>query len=714
MKIFLSAVSAQFKTCRDALASDLRAVGAQVIVQEDFQQHGYSLLEKLDEYVASCDRVIALVGDAYGWEPGDAARPIDRPPRSYTQWEYYFAQGDRLDGTKQPARPTYIYFAAPEYLAQYPVTEDSAAVDRQRAFVAEIRGTGKDYNVFTSVDELRARVLRDGFHLAERQPEPRNLPFASLGALFRGREPLLDRLRSGFNGVSATAIFGSGGIGKTRVAVEYAWRHADKHTAQLFVAADSPGSLLRNFAALTSPSILNLPEWARDDDDVRRDAALRWLAANPGWLLILDNVDTEAAAAAAEDLLASLAGGHVLITSRIMQWSAVVEPIELDTLSDESAADFLLARTKGRRRTLSTDDSDVAILAHELGGLPLALEQAGAYIAYRRCAFADYLAAWRSNINAVAGWFNARTMNYARSLAQTWQVTVEQLRPGDVALLRLFLWIAPEPFPRTLLQDGAANAVWQRATALFKQESNSAAGGDSNGNLTLEDALSDLLNFSLLKLTADASSVVLHPVIQQVLRQQVPEGSRKEWLNLSFMLVLTLVSLEELKRDSRSAVSGPLRVHQVALLINADDAGYLDEAPDAADTMDDIGGSLAGRGYNAEAEKLFRRALHKSEQAFGSEHVVVADRLRRLALLLSVADQAIEAEALLSRALAIHERELGDGDPIVADERDHLEFLRKPKGESGQTAVLQTLEKIGRRAKVRGIFLGEIGKTPHR
>src|SRR6185437_2701450 len=64
MKIFLSAVSGQFRDCRQALASDLRAMGAEVAVQEDFQQHGRTLLEKLQDYIDGCDRIIALVGDA--------------------------------------------------------------------------------------------------------------------------------------------------------------------------------------------------------------------------------------------------------------------------------------------------------------------------------------------------------------------------------------------------------------------------------------------------------------------------------------------------------------------------------------------------------------------------------------------------------------------------------------------------------------------------
>jgi hypothetical protein len=80
MRIFLS-ISTQFKACRKALASDLRAVGA-VVVRDGFTQHG-ELLAKLDRYFAGCDRVIALVGDAYGWEPAEPARPAGRPRRSY-------------------------------------------------------------------------------------------------------------------------------------------------------------------------------------------------------------------------------------------------------------------------------------------------------------------------------------------------------------------------------------------------------------------------------------------------------------------------------------------------------------------------------------------------------------------------------------------------------------------------------------------------------
>ena len=138
-KIFLSAVTGQFKACRDTLRSDLAAVGADVMVQEDFQQHGGTLLEKLEAYIDSCDRVIALVGSAYGGEPEPAAIPENAPARSYTQWEYHFARGERLDGTQAAAKPVFVYFATPAYLEQHPVEQSEAQALRQQPFIDTIQ-----------------------------------------------------------------------------------------------------------------------------------------------------------------------------------------------------------------------------------------------------------------------------------------------------------------------------------------------------------------------------------------------------------------------------------------------------------------------------------------------------------------------------------------------------------------------------------------------
>ena len=178
MRIFLSAVSAQFRACRDALASDLRAIGCTVKVQEDFQQGPRTLIEKLEEYVAQCDRVIALVGDAYGHEAaGDAVPPTD-PPRSYTQWEYLFAAGERLGRPGATPKDLYVYLASDQFLSANPVQQSGEEKRRQASFVQRIKDSGKHWASFDSLDQLCRRVLRDGWQMEDRpslpdaEPEP--------------------------------------------------------------------------------------------------------------------------------------------------------------------------------------------------------------------------------------------------------------------------------------------------------------------------------------------------------------------------------------------------------------------------------------------------------------------------------------------------------------------------------------------------------------
>jgi hypothetical protein len=367
------------------VASDLRAVGAEVAVQEDFQQHGRTLLEKLEEYIAGCDRVIALVGDAYGWEPDPEGPTPDAPRRSYTQWEYFFAQGERLKGERQSAKDTLVYMASPNFVASNPVNQSGEPKQLQQKFIDEIRRSGKDRNSFGTFDELCRLVLRDGFRMAERQRPPQNLPYPSLGTLFKGREGFLSDLwlslhPDGNGHAPATgykALYGLGGVGKTRLAVEYAWQHEQDHTALLFVVADSSANLRRNLADLTSARLLDLPQKDLPEEESRKDAALRWLYQHDRWLLILDNVNTAEVAADVEEMLARLRSGHVLITSRLAQWSAAVGAQELEELLPGDAASFLLERTEPKRKKLPSDAVDAAEVARELGGLALALERQG-------------------------------------------------------------------------------------------------------------------------------------------------------------------------------------------------------------------------------------------------------------------------------------------------------------------------------------------------
>ena len=235
----------------------------------------------------------------------------------------------------------------------------------QQAHRDHIFRSGEHYKEFASPTDLVREVFYD-LGLNPESVKVNNLPFKTLGSLFKGREDFLRQIRDVLGRVdhrghqrvaaitasaSAATVHGLGGIGKTRAAIEYAHRHADDFTALLFVRADSAAGLQQNLAALCGPLVLDLPEKEARETEVQVAAVLRWLQQHPGWFLIFDNVDSEAAAQAVEKLLSQLStAGQVLVTSRLSGWSGAVESLALDVLAEADAAAFLLERTEERRR----------------------------------------------------------------------------------------------------------------------------------------------------------------------------------------------------------------------------------------------------------------------------------------------------------------------------------------------------------------------------
>jgi hypothetical protein len=291
-----------------------------------------------------------------------------------------------------------------------------------------------------------------------------------------------------------------GGVGKTRLAIEHAWRQAGDYTALLFASARSAADLRTNLAGFCDPLVLDLPEQGRPEEAVRLAAVLRWLGERPGWLLILDNVDNPDAAAAVEEILPRLQGGQILITSRLADWSPAIQTADpLDVLEEGEVAAFLLARTESKRRETPADPQEAAAVARDLGGLALALEQAGAYIAKNGLSFSQYHQRWEARKAEVLAWHDPRLMHYPRSVAVTWQTTVEQLGAAERALLNALACLAPEPVPVLVLENWAVEGA--EAT----------------------DALAELASWSLARWTADKDAFTVHRLVQEITRRSLTE-----------------------------------------------------------------------------------------------------------------------------------------------------------------------------------------------
>jgi hypothetical protein len=190
--------------------------------------------------------------------------------------------------------------------------------------------------------------------------------------LFTGRDDLLARLFQDLTAggtavvVQAKTLHGLGGVGKTHLALEYAYRHAADYDLVWWITADQPAAIPGQLVALARR--LGIPEAAEQAETVA--ALLDELRHHARWLVIFDNAEDPT------DLRPYWppgGSGHVLVTSRNPSWGGLSATVPVEVLARAKAVEFL-------QRRAGLDDQAADALADALGDLPLALEQAAAYL----------------------------------------------------------------------------------------------------------------------------------------------------------------------------------------------------------------------------------------------------------------------------------------------------------------------------------------------
>jgi len=263
---------------------------------------------------------------------------------------------------------------------------------------------------------------------------------------FTGRDQMLVTLRDVLTGgdrAVVQALHGMGGVGKTQLAAEYAWRFAGAYELAWWIDAEQGGLIGDQFAALGAA--LGCVEAGARTEAVRA-AVLGELRDRDRWLLVFDN------AQAPGDLAGWLpGGGHVLITSRQHRWAQVAAPVEVDVLARGESVALLAGRVSGLA------EADAGRLADALGDLPLALAQAAEYLAETGMGAAEYLGLLGTRTREILD--QGHPVSYPMSLAAATGLAADQLARDDPAaaeLAGLCAFLAPEPVPVDLLTGAAA------------------------------------------------------------------------------------------------------------------------------------------------------------------------------------------------------------------------------------------------------------------
>jgi hypothetical protein len=222
-----------------------------------------------------------------------------------------------------------------------------------------------------------------------------NLP--ARPGLFVGRAGARARLdRQPGDGMAAQAVLGAAGVGKSALAARWAADRGDCRPAWWIIASSRPAvdAGLAGLAVALEPILATaLPASAL------RERAIDWLASHTGWLLVLDDV---ADPDDVRELVARVPAGRFLVTSRrATGWDGIAVTMPLDVLPEDEAVALLCSMLPG---TGFPEADGAAELCRELGCLPLALEQAGAWIAQSAItprAYLDLLARYPAAMRAV-------------------------------------------------------------------------------------------------------------------------------------------------------------------------------------------------------------------------------------------------------------------------------------------------------------------------
>ncbi|MHB8068046.1 MAG: FxSxx-COOH system tetratricopeptide repeat protein [Desulfobaccales bacterium] len=472
---------------------------------------------------------------------------------------------------------------------------------------------------------------------------------------FTGREKLLKDLRASLTAGQATALtqaalHGLGGIGKTQLALEYAYRHAPDYDLVWWVRAETTAALAADYAALAVP--LDLPEKEAQEQEAVVAAVRRYLEQRGKWLLIFDNA---AEPKNLNNYIPHGGGGHILITSRFSAWRGTAKPLEVKVWPRAEAAAFLL------KRTGQQDEAAAGELAQELGDLPLALEQAAAYMEACCQSLSGYLKLFRQRRQELLRQGRSY-QDYPDTVATTWELSfhkVKQESPAATDLLNLCAFLAPDDIPRELLVKGVKHLPTRLAQAVTDPLARNAA-------------LAALRRYSLMDVGAD--SLAVHRLVQAVVRDRLDNKGKKKWAGAAVEIVD--VAFPEGNFDVKLETwpwCGRLLPHALAAAGHAEN--FQVALPATGQLLNQAGFYLWIRAEFAEATKALKRSLTLVDACYGPDNPNVATRLNNLGAALQAQGDLAGAKAHYERALSIDEAAYGANHPNVARDVNNLGFV---------------------------------------
>jgi tetratricopeptide (TPR) repeat protein len=320
---------------------------------------------------------------------------------------------------------------------------------------------------------------------------------------FVGREEQLKQIRSRFrNGktvIVKQTISGLGGVGKTQLARKYAFERIQEYDVIWWINAESSETVFASVRPFLERK--KLLDVNGKDPATALAIFAEWFEKNEDWLLIFDNAEKYDCILPA---IPKSGRGSILLTTRLSQGEWLGEILQLSVFSEAEAVDFL------RRRTGLEDKDRADELAWQLGGLPLALEQAGAYIVENELkSYVTYIDLLKKDGLTIFD-ENENITDYEQPLKKTMRISLREIKHEAKLLLQMIAYFMPDDIPLSIFYDNA-EALPEPLKSDFQRQSRA------------NRILRDLTRYSLVK--RDDDSLSIHRLVQAVVLEDIGEDT---------------------------------------------------------------------------------------------------------------------------------------------------------------------------------------------
>ncbi len=328
---------------------------------------------------------------------------------------------------------------------------------------------------------------------------------------FTGRDDLLARLHGRLlpggrtTAVLPHALHGMGGVGKSLLTVEYVYRQMTEYDVVWWISAERTAQIFLSLVQL-APRLGIVPGNEASSAVTAVLESLRIGKPYAKWLLVFDNAESPEAV---QRFFPTGGPGNILITSRNPQWASIASPLEVDVFLREESRHLL--RLRGPE--ISDEDSDR--IAEELGDLPLAIEQAGAWLAETGMAVDEYLRLLKEKrVDLLRG---TVPLDNSQPVIAAWNISMDQLETKNLAaykLLQICSFYAPEAISRALFARMPRGSIAPELDAAFEDP------------IRLAQVIREIGRYSLARFNHRNRSLQIHRLVQAALQYRMTEEDR--------------------------------------------------------------------------------------------------------------------------------------------------------------------------------------------